>query len=132
VTIRESGVTAGIGWALAAWSIAFAINLILVADKLTSPQWTALMTVPGGKWLWFGLFGAAGATLLHGLIATKYRVRGVGMALVAVGCFGIGVFYIVAPLFRLGPITLGYWPWFLGVGIGVLGAVANWRPLEWF
>lgn len=132
MTIRESGVTAWVSWAMAAWSIGFAINVILTADHLTSPQWQSLMTVPGGKWFWTGLFGGAGITLLAGMVDGCYRVRATGLALIGAGCCGIGVFYIVAPLFHLGPITLGYWPWFLGTGIGALGAIANWSDLEWF
>lgn len=132
MTIRESGVLAGICWVMAFWSLSFAINTVLVAHRLTSPQWTALMTVPGGKWFWAILFGAAALILATGVRRTIYKLRAIGLALIGMGCLGIGLFYIVAPMFHLGPITLGYWPWFLGVAIGLLGAVANWRPIQWF
>lgn len=132
MTIRESGIVAGISWAIAVWAMGFAVNIFLAADLLTSPQWQSLMTVPGGKWFWIALFGGAGITLVTGLVNERYLVRGVGLCLIGLGCFAIGGWYMIAPFFDLGPVTFGYWPWFLGVGIGLLGAVANWRPHEWF
>lgn len=130
--IRESGIAAGLGWALAVWSGAFALNTVLAADRLTSPQWQALMTVPGGKWFWTVLFGGAGITLAIGLTRTWYWVRALGLGLIGGGCFGIAAFYMLAPLFHVGPITLGYWPWLIPVGLGIVGAVVNWRPIPWF
>ena len=130
--IRDSGVAAAIGWAMTAWAALFALNTVLVADHLTSPQWRSLMTVPGGKWFWTGVFGAGAINLAIGLVARRYGVRGTGFALIGAGCFLIAVFYLIAPLFRLGPITLGYWPWLVPVALGMLGAIVNWRPIEWF
>ncbi len=132
MTIRESGIVAGIEWAIVAWALGFAINTAVAADYLTSPQWRSLMTVPGGKWFWTILFGGGALILAIGLLRPWYFTRGIGLALGALGCAGIAVFYIIAPLFNLGPITLGYWPWFLGIGVGLLGAVANWWPIQWF
>lgn len=131
-TFRESGIAAVIAWVMAAWALGFALNTTLVADRLTSPQWLALMTVPGGKWFWAGLFGIAAVILAAGMHTTRYHWRAVGLALIGAGCSGIAVFYLIAPLFHLGPITLGYWPWFVPAGVGLLGAVVNWRPILWF
>jgi hypothetical protein len=130
-TQRESGLFALIGWFTAVWSLGFAINVVLAADYLTSPQWRSLMTVPGGKWFWTALFGSAGILLLIGLLGTHYRLRACGFALSGAGCGFVAVFYLIAPLFHLGPITFGYWPWFLGVGIGLLFSVMNWSPIQW-
>lgn len=132
MTLRESGFVAIIEWTLVAWALGFAINTVLAADYLTSPQWRSLMTVPGGKWFWTILFGGAALTLAAGMLRPGYILRGIGCALGGIGCAGIAVFYIIAPLFHLGPITLGYWPWFLGIGLGILGAVVNWWPIQWF
>lgn len=132
MNIRESGLFAGLAWAMSAWASGFALTTLFTADRLTSPQWRALMTIPGGKFFWVTLFGAAAIILIAGLLTHHYKSRGTGLALIGVGCFGIAVFYLVAPLFHLGPITLGYWPWFLGVGLGTFGAIANWWPIEWF
>lgn len=132
MTIRESGIAAGLAWVGAFWAAAFAINTMAVADRLTSPQWISLMTVPGGKWLWVTIFGGAATILTAGLLLNRYRVRAVGFGVVGVGCLGIATFYLIAPLFHLGPITLGYWPWFIPAGVGMLGAITNWWPIEWF
>ena len=132
MTIRESGVVTGISWAMAVWALGFAVNIFFAADRLTSPQWQALMTVPGGKWFWITVFAGAGVTLVSGLVDTCYRARAIGLGIVGLGCGGIATFYMLAPFFNLGPVTFGYWPWFLGVGVGIMGAIANWWPLEWF
>lgn len=132
MTIRESGIATIIGWVFAVWALGFGTNTVLIADRVTSPQWRSLMTVPGGKWFWFGLFAAAGITLICGILTTRYRLRAAGFTLTAAGCFAIAAFYVVAPIFHLGPITLGYWPWFLGIGIGTLGAIVNLKAIAWF
>lgn len=131
--IRESGIAALLGWAFTIWCLLFALNTMLVADHLTSPQWVSLMTVPGGKWFWTGLFGGTAAILAIGLwMPLGYRTRAIGFGLIPAGCGGIAMFYLIAPLFHLGPITLGYWPWFVPAGFGVLGAIVNWWPIPWF
>lgn len=130
--IRESGFFSGVAWVMSVWSAAFALNTALVADSLTSPQWRSLMTVPGGKWFWVGLFAVAGISITYGMIRNRYRFRAVGFALIGLGCAAVAVFYLIAPLFHLGPTTLGHWPWLLGIGIGLFGFVVNWWPIEWF
>ena len=94
---RESGIAAGVAWAIAIWALGFAANTVLAADYLTSPQWRSLMTVPGGKWFWTAMFGLAGVVLITGLIDTNYLLRGIGLGLVGLGCGGIAVFYIRTP-----------------------------------
>lgn len=132
MTIRESGLSAAIACLAMLWSAGFAVNTALVADQLTSPQWISLMTVPGGKWFWITVFGGAATVMCAGLTRRSYLLRGVGFGLIGAGCLGIAMFYWVAPWFHLGPVTLGYWSWFLGVGIGIGGAVVNWWPIQWF
>lgn len=117
---------------MAVWALGFAVNIFFAADHLTSPQWQALMTVPGGKWFWTAVFGGAAVALACGLVRVRYRLRALGLALIGGGCLGIAVFYILAPVFHLGPITLGYWPWFIPAGLGIVGAIVNWWPILWF
>lgn len=117
---------------MAVWAAGFATNTVLAADYLTSPQWVSLMTVPGGKYFWTAVFGGAAASLAYGLLRNNYVARGAGFGLTGLGCLGISVFYLVAPLFHAGPITLGYWPWFVPASMGVVGAITNWWPIEWF
>lgn len=132
MTIRESGAACVIGWAMAVWAGGFATNTVIAAGHLTSPQWVSLMTVPGGKYFWTAAFGGAALALAFGLLRTNYKARGAGFGLAGLGCLGIAVFYLVAPLFHAGPITLGYWPWFVPAGVGVVGVITNWWPIEWF
>lgn len=130
--IRESGIATGLTWVGLFWALGFALNTVLVADQLTSPQWISLMTVPGGKWFWGGLFGGAAIVTLIGILRVDYRARAVGFAMIAVGGLGIATFYVIAPVFHAGVITLGYWPWFVPAGFSVVAAIVNWWPITWF
>jgi hypothetical protein len=130
--IRESGVATGCAWGLAVWAAGFAANIGWAGDKITSTQWQYLMSVPGGKWFWAGMFGVGALILVIGLITRRYTLRAAGLLIAALGCLLISGYYIVAPLLERGLITLGWWPW-LGFGfVYLFSAVVNWRPILWF
>ena len=67
---------------------------------------------------------------MYSLLRTRYRLCGIGLAGIGAGSSGIAVFYLVAPIFDLGPITLGYWPWFVPAGLALVFAIANSWPLQ--
>ncbi|MBJ7382997.1 MAG: hypothetical protein JHC55_00730 [Mycolicibacterium sp.] len=130
--VRESGVFTGICWIVAAWGIGFTLDLVARADDVTSSQWRYLMSVPGGRWSWVGVFLVGALVLTHGLAAQNYLLRTIGCGVLGFGCGAIAAFYVVAPFVDAGLTTLGYWPWLLGAAVLVFCAMVNAKPRAWF
>lgn len=129
---RESGIVAGLGWALAMWACWFTFDVAWRGMKVTSPQWRYLMSVPGHQWAWAAVFGTAALLLTLGMATRRYAARAAGLAIMGFGCGSIAAFYACAPLIDPGLTTLGYHPWLISAGLMLLGAVINWRPVAWF
>jgi hypothetical protein len=132
MTIRESGLATGIGWAVALWACLYTIDLAARADQVTSKQWQYLMSVPGGQWSWTALFGMGGLLLLVGMLTRLYRLRAVGCAILGTGALTIAAFYWCAPTIDPGLTTLGYHPWYAWGIVLMFCAAVNWRPVAWF
>lgn len=116
---------------VAVWSILFALLVLKYGDRVTSKQWQYLMDFPGGRYAYFGLFGIAGLLGIVGWLKHQYSLKATGLAMTGVGCFGIAVFYLLAPAFIEELFTLGWLIWVLGAGVALYLGVINSRNRKW-
>ena len=79
--------------------VAFAVvqgAAILVADaaRFTSPGYSVVRQAPGGMDMWGVVLVVAGVVTLVGSLTGHFRVKGLGLFLIAFWCFvfGVGVF----------------------------------------
>lgn len=130
--LRESTLARGVFWATSVWALMFGVACGWFGDKVTSRQWQYLMTIPGGKWLWFSVFAGAAAVAILGLVTRRHAATAIGLCLSGGGSLLIAGFYTLAPIFDRGLLTLGAFPWALCAGVSFVCAAMEGRPVRWY
>lgn len=83
MVIRDSVLGRSLFWFTASTWLLFAVLCARFGDRVTSKQWTYLMSVPGHKWLWAIAFGLGSVTVMAGLLKRWHILTATGLFVVA-------------------------------------------------